>query len=142
MFEARTARIDQHDAAVAAAGRALDKPTERFEYSRHRLAARHHFEQSLFTGEQSFSPLPVVDISVQEVPKDDAPFRISQGEAAHVEPAVDPIGTAAAAFNVARKAGFDRPPPRGEDICAVIRMKVVAPCPPFSFSSVAPKYSR
>src|SRR5712692_10687181 len=112
VFETRAAPIDQHDAAVTPAGRALDKPTERFEYSRHRMAARHHFEQPLFTSEQSFSPLSVVDISVQDVPQDDAPFRISQGEAVHVKPAVDPISTAAAAFNVARKAGFDRPPPR------------------------------
>src|SRR5882762_11337774 len=131
VFETRAARIDQHDAAVTPASRAFNKLTERFEYSRHRLAARHHFEQALFTDEQSVNPLPVVDISVQEVPKDDTPFRISQGESAHVEPAVDPVSTAATAFNVARKAGFDRPPPRGEDTCAVIRMKVVAPRPPF-----------
>jgi hypothetical protein len=62
VFETRTARIDQNDAAVTPAGRAFDKPTELFEYSQHRMAARHHFEQSLFTGEQSFGPLPVVDI--------------------------------------------------------------------------------
>src|SRR5260370_32648504 len=69
VFQTRAARIDQHDAAVTPAGRAFDKLAERFEYSRHRMAARHHFEQSLFTGEQSFSPLPVVDIGVEEVPK-------------------------------------------------------------------------
>src|SRR6267142_2359952 len=107
----RAARIDQHDAAVTPAGRAFDKVTERFEYSRHRLAARHHFEQALFTDEQSVNPLPVVDISVQEVPKDDTPFRISQGESAHVEPAVDPVSTAATAFNVGRKAVDDQTKP-------------------------------
>src|SRR5258708_13048718 len=129
----RAARIDQHDAAVTPAGRAFDKVTERFEYSRHRMAARHHFEQALFTGEQSVSPLPVVDISVQEVPKDDTPFRISQGESAHLEPAVDPVSTAATAFNVARKAGFDRPPPRGEDPCALLPIQLTPPPPPFPF---------
>src|ERR1700732_2021289 len=40
VFETRTARIDQHDAAVTPAGSAFDKLTERFEYSPHRLAAR------------------------------------------------------------------------------------------------------
>src|ERR1700730_14288684 len=132
VLETRAARIDQHDAAVAPAGRAFDKVTERIEYSRHRMAARHHLEQALFTGEQSFGPLPVVDISVQEVPKDDASVRISQGGTVHVEPAVDPISTVAA-FNVARKSGFGRLPPRGEDFWEVIRMKVVAPRRPFQF---------
>ena len=122
VFETRAARIDQHDAAVTPAGRAFDKPTERFEYFRHRMAARHHFEQPLFTGEQSFSPLPVVDIGLQDVPKDDMPVRISQREAARVEPAVDAIRTAEAVFEVVRMAGFDRLAPRGEDIWAVIRM--------------------
>src|SRR4051812_12458563 len=112
----RAARIDQHDAAVTPAGRALDKPTERFEYSRHRMAARHHIEQSLFTSKQGFSPLPVVDIGLQEVPKDDAPVRVSQREAARVEPAVDPVRTAEAGLIVVRMACFDRFPPLGEDI--------------------------
>src|ERR1700688_1374302 len=115
VLETCTARIHQHDAAVAPAGRALDKPTERFEYSRHRTAARHHFEQSVFLGEQSFSPLPVVDISVQEIPKHDAPVRISQGEAAHVEPAVDRVRTAEAGLKVVRMAGFDGLSPPGGD---------------------------
>src|SRR6266850_6524807 len=43
VFETRAARIDQHDAAVTPASRAFNKLTERFEYSRHRMAARHHF---------------------------------------------------------------------------------------------------
>src|ERR1700730_11433572 len=132
VFQTRAARIDQHDAAVTPAGRAFDKLTERFEYSRHRMAARHHFEQPLFTREQSFSPLPVVDISVQEVPKDDAPVRVSQRKTVHVEPAVDTISTVAA-FNVARKSGFGRLPPHREDFWEVIRMKVVAPRRPFQF---------
>jgi hypothetical protein len=51
----RAARIDQHDAAVTPAGCAFDKLTQRFKYFRHRMAARHHFEQPLFAGEQSFS---------------------------------------------------------------------------------------
>ena len=89
------------------------------------MAARHHFEKPFFRGKQRFSPLPVVDISLQEVPKDDAPFRISQGEAARVEPAVDPIRTAQAGLNVERRVGFERPPPRGEDIWEIIRMNGV-----------------
>jgi hypothetical protein len=103
----RAARIDQHDAAVTPAGRAFDKVTERFEYFRHRMAARHHFEQPLFTGEQRFSPLPVVDISVQEVPQDDAALCISQGEAARVKPPVHPVRAAEAGLNVVWMAGFD-----------------------------------
>src|ERR1700737_4539794 len=90
------------------------------------MAARHHFEQSLFTGEQGFSPLPVVDISVQEVPQDDAAFRITQGKAARVKPPVHPVRAAEAGLKVVWLAGFDCLPPRGEDIWAGIRMKAVA----------------
>ncbi len=70
---------------------------------------------------------------MQEVPKDDAPIRISQGEAARVEPAIDPIGTAEAGLSVVRMAGFDRPPPRGEDIGEVIQMDGVGDRPPLQF---------
>jgi hypothetical protein len=133
VFETRTARIDQHDAAVTPACSTFDKLTERFEYSRHRMAARYHFEQSLFTGEQSFSPLPVVDISVQEIPNDDTPFRISQGQAAHVEPAVDSVSAAEAGLRFVGMAGFERLPPPGEGIWAVFRMKAVAGRPTFQF---------
>src|SRR3977135_3981142 len=97
------------------------------------MAARHQFEKSLFTGEQRFSPLPVVDIGLQEVPKDDAPVRISQGEAMRVEPAVDPISAPEAGLNVVRMAGFDGPPPRGDDICTVIRMNGVGDRPTLQF---------
>src|SRR5262245_32691333 len=51
VFETRAALIDQHDTAVTPAGRAFDKLTERFEYSRTRRADRHPFEQPLLTGE-------------------------------------------------------------------------------------------
>src|SRR4029434_3648969 len=52
VFETRAGRIDQHDAAVTPAGSAFDKLTECSEYFRHRMAARHHFEQPLLTGAQ------------------------------------------------------------------------------------------
>src|SRR5271165_4178532 len=68
MFETLAARIDQYDAAVTSALCTFDQPTERFEYSAHRMAARHHFEQLLFTGEQSFSPLSVFDVCIRSVP--------------------------------------------------------------------------
>jgi hypothetical protein len=77
VLETRAARIDQRDAAVTSGGRAFDKLTERFEYFRHRLTARHHLKYPLFTGEKRFSPPLIVDISRQGVPKDDATFRIS-----------------------------------------------------------------
>src|ERR1700738_3157586 len=131
--ETPPARVDQHEAAVTPVGRAFDKPTERFEYSRHRMAARNHFEQPLFTGEQSVTALPVVDVGLQEVPKDDAPVRISQGEAVRVEPAVDPVSTAEAGLNVVRMAGFDRPPPRGKDTGEVIRLNGLGDRPTLQF---------
>src|SRR6266478_5114816 len=110
VFHARAARIGQEDAAVTSVGGAFDESTDRFEYFRHRVAARHHFKQLFFSGEQGFIPLPIVDIGLQEVPKDDAPVRISQGEAVRVEPAVDPISAPEAGLYVVRMAGFDGPP--------------------------------
>src|SRR5262249_27877564 len=111
--------------AVTPAGRAFDKLTERFEYFRYRLAVRHQFEHPLFSDEQILSPLPVVDIRLQEVPQDDAPFHIPHGEAARVEPAVDPIRTAEAGLTLVRTAGCDRLSPPGVDIGAVIRVNAV-----------------
>src|ERR1700733_11640379 len=125
VFETRAAWIDQHDAAVTPAGRAFDQLTERFKYFRQRMAPRHHFKHSLFSGEKRFGPLLVVDISRQGVPKDNAPFRISQGEAAGVEPTVDAIRTATAAFAHIWLAGFERLLPGGEHPWAIIRMIAV-----------------
>ena len=71
------------------------------------MATRDHIEQPLFTGEQGFGPLPVVDISVQEVPQDDAAFRISQRKAARVKPPIHPVRAAEAGLNVVWMAGFD-----------------------------------
>jgi hypothetical protein len=42
------------------------------------MAARHHFEQPLLTGEQSFSPLPVVDVRLQYVPAGDTTLGVSK----------------------------------------------------------------
>ncbi len=133
MFPTRAARVIQCDAAVTPGRSVFDKTTDRFEYFRHRVAFCHQFEQLLFTGEQSVSTLPVVDVGLQEVPKDDAPDRISQGEAVRVEPAVDPVSTAEAGLNVVRMAGFDRSPPRGKDIGEVIQMNGVGDRPTLQF---------
>src|ERR1700726_4342982 len=133
MFPTRAAGVIQCDAAVTPGRRVFDKTTDRFEYFRHRVAICHQFEQLLFTGEQSVTALPVVDVGLQEVPKDDAPVRISQGEAVRVEPAVDPVSTAEAGLNVVRMAGFDRPPPRGKYNGEVIQMNGVGDRPPLQF---------
>ena len=63
MLETRATRIDQRDTAVTSGRRVFDKLTERFEYFRHRMAARRHFNHPLFTGEKCFGPLLVVDIN-------------------------------------------------------------------------------
>src|SRR6185437_3909052 len=71
VFEPRTFRIDQNDAAVTPAGSSFDEPTDCFKYFGHRTAARNHFQQPSLTGEQSFSLLPVVDVRLQHVPTSD-----------------------------------------------------------------------
>ena len=70
----------EHDAAVTSGGRAFDKLTERVEYFRHGMAAGHHFQHPLFTGEERFSPFLFVDISRQRIPQDDTPFRSRKGK--------------------------------------------------------------
>jgi hypothetical protein len=89
------------------------------------MAARRHFEHPLFTGEKRFSPLLVVDISRQGVPKDDAPLRISQWQAARMEPTVNPIRAATAALAYIWLAGFERLLPGSEHAWAIIRMITV-----------------
>ncbi|MFZ0759023.1 MAG: hypothetical protein WAM69_03655, partial [Candidatus Sulfotelmatobacter sp.] len=68
MFETRAARIDQHNAAVTPTCRAFDKLTERFEYSLHRMAARHHFEKSLLASRQVLSALAIFDVGCRPIP--------------------------------------------------------------------------
>jgi hypothetical protein len=102
VFETRAGRIDQHDAAVTPAGSAFDKLTECSEYFRHRMAARHHFEQPLLTGEQSFSALPVVDVSLQYVPALDTTLGVTKRQTACMEPAIVAVSTAHAVLDVVR----------------------------------------
>lgn len=133
MLQAGPGRVDQHDAATAVAGVLFEKPTQRIEHDWERTTRRDHFEQPLFTGKQSFSPPLVVDVGRQGIPEDDAPFRIPQGETACVEPAVDPVGAAAASLAFVWMAGFERRLPRGEDTRAVIRMIAVDLPPALQF---------
>ena len=62
MREPCTARIDQNDAAVAAHRYAFDHSTDAVENDGHRFAAGHQFQQPLFTGEQRFGVLAIVDV--------------------------------------------------------------------------------
>ena len=79
LFEMCVARIHQYDAAVASGHRVFDQLTECFEYLPHRLATRHHLEQPLLAGEQCFSPFPVIDVGVHNVPADDTTSGIPEG---------------------------------------------------------------
>ncbi len=122
----RAAAIDQDNATVTTCRRAFHQPAQRFEHRRHRIAARNHFEQPLFTREQRFRPLAVVDIGVQKIPHQDASCRVPQRESAHLKPPVGAIGPTAPPFKVERLAGFDRLSPGGADTGAVVRMKCVS----------------
>ena len=80
MFEMSGGRIDQNDAAITVAVRVFDEATDRLEYFRHGAAARHHFEQPVFAGQQRRRSSPIVDIRLEEYQVDDVPRRISQGQ--------------------------------------------------------------
>ena len=87
----RAARIDQHDAAVTPAGRAFDKLTERFEYSRHRMAARHHFQASLFPCQQGLGPLAIFDVRVLSVPLHEMAGLVTQRNSPDQKPSKHPV---------------------------------------------------
>src|SRR6266850_175533 len=91
VFETRAARIDQHDAAVTPAGRAFDKLTERFECSRHRMAARHHFQESLFPCQQGLGPLSILDVRVLSVPLHEMAGLVTQRNSPDQEPSKSPV---------------------------------------------------
>jgi hypothetical protein len=61
-----------------------------------------HFQGSLFGGQERFCPLPVVYISLQDVPAEDATFSIPQRQSAGGEPAVDAVGSALAVLALVR----------------------------------------
>src|ERR1700722_16127066 len=78
-----------------------------------------------------FSLSAVFDVGLQDAPADDAPLGISQREAVDMEPAVDAIGAAVAAFDFIAIAGFDRLPPHRDDVREIIRMNGVGGRPAF-----------
>src|SRR4051812_18232082 len=100
MFETRTTRIDQDDAAVTPADCAFDNPTERFEYFRDGMTTRYHFEQLLLTGEQGFGALAVVDVRLQYVPAGDTALGVPERQSAYMKPAIDAVSTAHAVLDV------------------------------------------
>lgn len=70
MFETRAARIDQHNAAITPTAHTFDKLTERFEYSLHRTAARHHFQEPLFASRQALCTFAIFDVGRRPIPPD------------------------------------------------------------------------
>jgi hypothetical protein len=101
------------------------------------MAARHHFKQPLLTGEQSFSPLPVVDIRLQHVPAGDTTLGVSKRQTAYMKPAIDAVSTAHAVLDVVWFPCVYRSLPCSNHHGKIIRMNGVAIAQPFSSSSVA-----
>ena len=64
-------------------------------------------------------------------PAEDAPFCISQGKAADIEPAIDPIGAAVAALDVVRTAGLVSPLLRRNRVLKIIWVDDVGSFPTF-----------
>jgi hypothetical protein len=68
VLKTRSGRINHHNGAVTPTGRAFDKLAERIEYSRHRMAARHHFEEQLLASRQVLLALVIFDVGRRPVP--------------------------------------------------------------------------
>src|SRR6266403_2666688 len=79
------------------------------------------------------SALPVVNVSQQHVPAGDTAFRISGGESAGLEPAVNPIGTPLAELKNVGLSACDRALPRVDHARKIIRMDSVAGSPFLQF---------
>ena len=75
--------------------------------------------------------LPVVDIDQEDVPAGDVPVGVTHGQRAHLEPAIDAIGTAAAMLDIVGGSGPDRARKRGDHARQVIWMHRVAELPRF-----------
>ncbi len=72
-----------------------------------------------------FCLFALIDISKQDVPTDDATFRVPHGKSTNLKPTVNPIGTPATVLNVIGMPGFDRARERGEHAREVIRVNGV-----------------
>ena len=97
------------------------------------MAARHHFEQPLLTGEQSFSPLPVVDVRLQHVPASDTTLGVPERQTAYMKPAINAVSTAHALLDLVRFSSVYRSLPRSNHRGKIIRMNGVASRPAFQF---------
>jgi hypothetical protein len=133
VFETRTFRIDQEDAAVTSAGCGFDEPTDCFKYFGHRTAARNHVQQPFLTGEHSFSLLPVVDVRLQHVPTGDAILGVPKRQTAYVKPAINAVRTAQALLDLERFSSVYRSLPRSNHRGKIIRMNGVASRPALQF---------
>ena len=68
-----------------------------------------------------FGYLPIVNISNQHIPSDNATLPVAHSEASHVEPAIHAVGPADAVLNVVRLPGFERAPPFiGHEIAIIL----------------------
>src|ERR1700680_2044809 len=82
--------------------------------------------QALLTRlEGLLSALSVINVSQHHVPARHPAFRVSRGESARLEPAVNPIGTPLAQLERIRLPGFDRAGPGVDHARKVIRMEGV-----------------
>ena len=108
MFKSHAVCIDQHDAAVAPLSRSFDQPTERRENVRHRVAGSRHFQQVLLSREQSFGPLPVIDVGLDDVPANNISLHIPAGHSTHMKPSINAVSTAHAVLRIVGFPSVDR----------------------------------
>jgi hypothetical protein len=92
VFKTRAARIDQHNAAVTPTGHAFDKLTERFEYSLHRMAARHHFQEPLLASRQVLCAFAIFDVGRRPIPPDNFAGFVTERFTAKRKPPEDTVG--------------------------------------------------
>ena len=73
--------IEQQDAAEAQLIVLSISSHSDVEHDRQRQTPRHHLQHPLLTAQQCLGPLSVIDIGLQQIPKDDGPIGIPQRKA-------------------------------------------------------------
>jgi len=97
------------------------------------MAVRDHFEQLLFTGEEVFSPPPILDIGVHSTPFDDASGYVGQQGSMEEEPAILSIEPAQARFQFTWLARSQHGSPEFEQLRQIIGMDYNLPSLPTGF---------
>src|SRR5262249_4051792 len=110
---------------VTAAGNALDELTHCVEYVRHRMVARHQFEESLLTLQQGLGPPVLVYVRLHVAPAGNTTVAVPERQTAYLKPPIAAVRAANAVLDVVWLPRLYRSPPCSSHRGQIIRMNNV-----------------